>query len=304
MREARTDLVALVALLESRANGVRWSDIVGQLLERGSAHAAWDEVGDQLTLTDAAERDAAFEAAADQVEAWEAAGIGVVTVLDGDYPQRLREVHEAPPLLFYRGKIDPLDQAVSVVGSRRASERGLSMATSISELVTSRGLSVAAGLALGIDTAAHIACMHAGGRTVAVVGTGILRQYPVQNRQLHEEIAGSGLLLSQFWPDAPAQKHTFLMRNATMSGYSLATVVVEAGETSGARAQARIAVSHGRPVILTDLVVDRNEWAKALIGRPGVYVAASIADVALALTEIVAMSQAPAQVVARLAAAV
>ncbi len=89
-----------------------------------------------------------------------------------------------------------------------------------------------------------------------------------------------GLLLSQFWPDAPPQKHTFLMRNATMSGYGLATIVVEAGETSGARAQARMAVQHGRPVILTALVVERNTWARALIGRPGVHVAHVLADVA------------------------
>jgi len=79
--------------------------------------------------------------------------------------------------------------------------------------------------------------------------------------------------------DAPPQKHTFLIRNATMSGYGLATVVVEAGEHSGARVQARIAVEHGRPVILTDRVVERNEWARALVPRPGVHVADSLASV-------------------------
>jgi len=93
------------------------------------------------------------------------------------------------------------------------------------------------------------------------------------------EIAARGLLLSQFWPDAPPQKHTFLIRNATMSGYGLATVVVEAGEYSGARVQARIAVEHGRPVILTGLVVERNEWARALVPRPGVHVADSLTSV-------------------------
>ena len=83
-------------------------------------------------------------------------------------------------------------------------------------------------------------------------------------------------MLSQFWPDAPPQRHNFLMRNATMSGYGLATVVVEAGEQSGSRAQARMAVEHGRPVILTSLVVERNDWARALAGRPGVHVAGSL----------------------------
>jgi DNA processing protein len=134
-------------------------------------------------------------------------------------------------------------------------------------------VTVLGGLALGIDTAAHRAALEAGGRTVCVIGTGIGRAYPAQNRDLQEEIAARGLVLSQFWPDAPPQRHNFLMRNATMSGYGLATVVVEAGEQSGSRAQARIAVEHGRPVILTSLVVDRNDWARALVGRPGVHVA-------------------------------
>jgi len=115
---------------------------------------------------------------------------------------------------------------------------------------------------------------------VAMIGTGIHRYYPAENRQLQDTIAQQGLLLSQFWPDAPAQKHTFLMRNATMSGYGIATVVVEAGETSGARAQARMAVSHGRPVILTDLVVEHNQWARDLRGRPGVHVANDLQTVA------------------------
>jgi DNA processing protein len=96
-------------------------------------------------------------------------------------------------------------------------------------------------------------------------------------------------VLSQFWPDAPPQRHTFLMRNATMSGYGLATVVVEAGETSGARAQARIAVEHGRQVILTDRVVGANEWAQKLVGRPGVHVAGSVAAVLDVVEQVEAM---------------
>ena len=112
-----------------------------------------------------------------------------------------------------------------------------------------------------------------------MIGTGINQTYPTANRDLHAVIAEKGLLLSQFWPDAPPQKHTFLMRNATMSGYGIATVVVETGEHSGARAQARMAVDHGRPVILTELVVERNDWAKALIGRPGVHVATALDEV-------------------------
>jgi DNA processing protein len=134
-------------------------------------------------------------------------------------------------------------------------------------------------LAAGIDTAAHTAALDAGGRTVAVIGTGINCVYPAANRDLQERIACVGLVLSQFWPDAPATKKSFPLRNATMSGYGRATIVVEAGETSGARIQARVGVEHGRAVILRDRVIRANEWAKALQHRPGVHVVSGVDEV-------------------------
>jgi DNA processing protein len=197
----------------------------------------------------------------------------VLTILDGAYPSRLRGIHQAPPVLFARGSLVTHDIAVSVVGSRNASEHGLEIAINVAHELVARDVTIVAGLAHGIDSAAHRAALAAKGRTVAIIGTGINRFYPAVNRDLHEEVASQGLLLSQFWPDAPPQKHNFLMRNATMSGYGLATVVVEAGERSGARAQARMAVEHGRPVILNRQVVSKNEWAQALVGRPGIHVA-------------------------------
>jgi DNA processing protein len=210
------------------------------------------------------------------VDGWTGQGSVLVTILDGEYPARLRGIHQAPPLLFARGTLIAADSAVSVVGSREASDRGLAIAADVAGELVSRGVTVVAGLAAGIDTAAHRSALAAGGRTVGIIGTGINKTYPAQNKELHKEIASRGLLLSQFWPDAPPQKHNFLMRNATMSGYGLATVVVEAGEHSGARAQARMAVEHGRPVILTEIVVERNEWAQDLVDRPGVHVASSL----------------------------
>src|SRR5581483_252563 len=110
------------------------------------------------------------------------------------------------------------------------------------------------GLAAGIDTAAHTAALESGGRTVAVIGTGITRCYPAANIELQEAIAHSGLVLSQFWPESSASKASFPMRNATMSAYGRATIVVEASEQSGARIQARLAVAHGRPVVLMNSV--------------------------------------------------
>jgi DNA processing protein len=215
----------------------------------------------------------ALTGAAQQIARWAGQGWRLLSILDDDYPARLRAIHQAPPVLFARGTVIRDDVAVSVVGSRRASPRGLGIAAGVARELVARGVTVLGGLALGIDAAAHRAALGSGGRTVGVIGTGIDRAYPAPNRELQEQIAERGLVLSQFWPGAPPQRHNFLMRNATMSGYGLATVVVEAGEQSGSRVQARIAVEHGRPVILTSLVVERNDWARALVGRPGVHVA-------------------------------
>lgn len=228
-----------------------------------------------------------LDSAAADIRRWMSQGHTFLTILSGEYPSRLRGIHQAPPVLFARGSLLPQDVAVSVVGSRKASDRGLDIAANVARELVTQGVTVAAGLALGIDTAAHRAALDAGGRTVAIIGTGINKTYPAANRDLHQEIASRGLLLSQFWPDAPPQKHNFLMRNATMSGYGLATVVVEAGELSGARAQARMAVEHGRPVILTDMVVSKNGWAQALVGRPGIHVASDLRSVLDVLTKLI-----------------
>lgn len=267
---------ALVALLRTRPDKMTWPEIVSAVVEAGSAREVWDGFAPS-TLFSAA--DDPLQQAAQDIEQWLSGGLGFATILDGDYPVRLRGIKESPPVLFWRGCIQPDDVGVSVVGSRKASERGLNIAAAVASGLSKLDLTVISGLAAGIDTAALQSALDAGGRTIAVIATGINRYYPAPNRGLQDRIANEGVVMSQFWPDAPPQKHTFIMRNATMSGLGSATVVVEAGETSGARAQARIAVGHGRPVILTDIVVEANEWARRLVGRPGVYVASSVRDV-------------------------
>ncbi len=276
--DERMEQAALVALLRGKSGGARWAEVMANVMEAGSALDVWHARVPDALLPLPAESDPLQVAVAD-IERWTQSGLRFMTIMDEEYPSQLRAIHEAPPVLFTRGMLVGDDRAVSVVGSRKASERGLLMASAIARSLVGAGMTIVAGLALGVDTAAHRAALDAGGRTVAFIGTGINRTYPAQNRSLHEEIAEKGLLASQFWPDAPPQKFTFLMRNATMSGYGCATVVVEAGEQSGARAQARMAVSHGRPVILTDLVVEKNTWAQAMVGRPGVRVASSTQEV-------------------------
>lgn len=275
---SREERAALVTLLRERPQGKTWPELTTDVLEHGSAQAALEALHPEQLFVSEEQLARLSTAAADVVE-WEEEGLDFLTILDDRYPSSVRDIHQAPPFLFTCGELREGDRGVSVVGSRDASRIGLKMAASVAQALVRLQISVISGLAAGIDAAAHVATLDAGGRPVGVIGTGIRRQYPAANRELHRAVAKEGLLISQFWPDAPPQKHTFLMRNATMSGYGIATVVIEAGEHSGARAQARMAVEHGRPVILTDLVVDKTEWAKALIGRPGVHLAASTSDV-------------------------
>lgn len=279
---------ALVALLRAQPDGLSWPEIAAELLETGSAFEVWERHAPPPALIGRPD-EITLDSAAEDVRSWQARGYRLLSILDDDYPARLRGVQQAPPVIFSRGLVIADDPAVAVVGSREASTLGLAMAADLARALTAHHMTVIAGLARGIDTAAHQAALDAGGRTVAVIGTGIGRVYPAENRGLQNEIASRGLVLSQFWPDAPAQKHTFLMRNATMSGYGLATVIIEAGEMSGARVQARLAVEHGRQVILTDRVVTRNQWAQRLVGRPGVHVANSVDDVMRIVEQVLVM---------------
>ena len=144
-------------------------------------------------------------------------------------------------------------------------------------------------MARGIDTAAHEAAIAAGGCPVGVIATRIAGPYtPAASRDLHEQVAERGVLVSQFRPRAHAEKHTFLVRNSTMSGLGIATIVVEAGEHSGARAQARLAMEHGRPVLLTRSVIDTTKWGRELADgtRSNVFPVGSLDDVQAALDQI------------------
>ena len=263
---------ALIALLRQAQAG--WPQIASDVLERGSAVELLEEAlgaRDALFPGPAGKPEEAISEAAEDLRTWDAAGLGVHTVVDESYPPQLREIRELP-VVFTRGQPADDTRAIAVVGTRTASGRGLRIAGTLAGELARRNVTIVSGLAAGIDTAAHQAALAAGGRTVAVIGTGIQRYYPSANRALQDRIASDGLVISQFWPEAPPRKQHFPMRNAVMSGYAAATVVIEAGERSGARNQARLAIQHGRPVVLLgNLLV--HEWAQRLAGRPGVTVA-------------------------------
>jgi DNA processing protein len=274
--------VALIAWL--RRPRVAWSAVTEQLEECGSVRAAAaGEVPAQGSLFETGSADGLDEAARD-LERWEQAGIRMVCVLDAEYPSNLRMIHQHPPVLFMRGTADEHDAtSVAVVGTRQPTPRGIDQARQLATGLAASSIPVISGLAAGIDTAA----LKAGGRTVAVIGTGIDRVYPAQNADLQEEIATKGLVISQFLPGSSPTKASFPMRNAVMSGYALATVVVEAAHHSGACIQARLALQHGRHVFLMHSLLE-HDWARDYAQRPGVTVVETADDVFAGLQRLAA----------------
>lgn len=288
----------LVALLRAQPERLNWGDLTAMVAECGSARKVWSHYYPDTLF---GENDASTylrEAQAD-VQAWRDDDFQFLTFMDDEYPERLRDVRQMPPVVFTQGLLVQADRSVSVVGSRKASTAATAFARQTAKLLVGQGLTVVAGLAEGIDTAAHEAALEAGGRTVAVIGTGIRKRYPASNRDLHTAIVErGGLLLSQFWPDSPPTKWSFPARNAVMSAYGYATVVVAAGEHSGTRIQAREAIGHGRPVILSAAVTRDTRWGATLVGQPGVHVATSPEQVMAHLDKILTANDTVAELLA------
>jgi DNA processing protein len=283
MGDSYAETTALVVLLR---NGHRPPSHYADLVEEaGSGQAVLEQEHGLLTEDLSA-------AAASAIAGWTSHGIRVLTVLDPDYPENLRAVHDRPPLLFVRGDLQPWDErAVAVIGSRRASSAGLEQAKAMTETLVEAGYTVVSGLATGIDTAAHTTALDTGGRTIAVIGTGLDRCYPPQNAPLQRRVASEGAVVSQFWPDERPSRQTFPRRNAVMSGLSLATLIVEAGQTTGARIQARQALGHGRPVLIEGSLLE-HDWARRLVERSGTHVVGSPDDL-VAVIERIASSDLP-----------
>jgi DNA processing protein len=169
---------------------------------------------------------------------------------DEEYPAQLRELPSMPSLFYVRGMLVRDDAlAVAVVGSRLATEYGKGMAEEIAAGLAARGVTIVSGLARGIDTAAHRGALRAGGRTIAVLGSGIDVIYPPENRALAARIEASGAVMSQFEPGVPPFPQHFPLRNQVIAGLALAVVVVEAAERSGALITARLAADFGREVM-------------------------------------------------------
>lgn len=234
--------------------------------------------------------DQARAAAVADLEEWVDAGYTVTSLLDPAYPRYLAGVHQAPALLFSQGELIPDDSGVSVVGSRKPTEPEARAASDVATGLVEAGLTVVSGMAAGIDSAAHRAALDAGGRTVAIMGTGLDHTYPTANRALRQRIAASGLVASQFFPDLKGSQKTFPMRNVTMSGYGRATIVIAAGEHSGTRHQARAAISHSRGLIMTPAVAERTSWGRELVATNRARVAHSAAEAVKMAKEIISVA--------------
>ena len=270
------ELIATVALIRSPSRSVGVERLASLIDQTGSA-VELVQLDLEDVLFSAPEVDLRIAgtitdelvgAAAVDVLDWQGRGIDSRSVLDPHYPANLRAVFDRPPLVFVRGSLRALEDraSIAVVGTRKATAEGVARAARLARELVEAGFTVTSGLAAGIDTAAHSAALDADGRTLAVMGTGLDHVYPATNRGLAARIVASGCaLVTQFFPHQTPRQWTFPARNVVMSGLSLATVVVEASETSGARLQARVALQHGRAVFMLKSLVDHHAWAREFV---------------------------------------
>jgi DNA processing protein len=231
--------------------------VKGLLDAFGSLQAAWNAPADALRAAGLPPRalEALLKVRKDVdlhkvCESIHRRGIQVTTWEDEGYPRRLREIDQAPPVLYARGGFVPEDDwSVAVVGTRRVTAYGRQVAEELAAFLAHNQITVVSGLARGVDRIAHEAALRHGGRTIAVLGSGVDVIYPPEHARLVDEItAGHGAVVSDYVPGTPPDSANFPPRNRIISGLSLASVVVEASETSGALITATFAVNQGRDV--------------------------------------------------------
>ncbi|MBC8231314.1 DNA-protecting protein DprA, partial [bacterium] len=188
-----------------------------------------------------------LEAVEVELMALEEFGVTGITRYDKSYPQNLKTISDAPPVLFQTGDFrDEDSRAVAVVGTRQPSQRGRKIATELAYGLAKLGFTIASGLALGIDTAAHQGALQAGGRTIAVLGSGIKIIHPSQNRGLADEIRQSGGIFSELHPNTRPSSGTLMSRDRIISGLALGTIIVESTENSGSMDTAKRTIIQGR----------------------------------------------------------
>jgi len=213
----------------------------------------------------------AFDDAADQQQRMLQAGAALVPVTDPRYPALLREIFDAPPILYARGRFELLDGVkLGIVGTRRPTAYGNAAAGRLAKDLAVAGMTIVSGMARGIDTAAHKAVLEVGGDTIAVYGSGLDQIYPAENRKLAEEIASKGLILSEFPMGAPPYPQNFPVRNRIISGMSVGVLVVEGSEYSGSAITAKLAAEHNREVFaVPGNITSKMSWGPNLLIKQG-----------------------------------
>lgn len=213
-------------------------------------------------------------------------GIDIVCLDDDNYPALLKSIPDPPLVLYVRGQLPREEPAVALVGSRKATPYGLNVTQFLSQDLARAGITVVSGLARGVDARAHNACLQAGGRTVAVLGSGMDVIYPAEHKSLALRIAESGAVVSEFPLGTQPNRENFPIRNRIISGLSGAVVVVEASDRSGSLITARMAAEQGREVLAVpgSIFSESSKGCHALI-RDGAALAQSWKDVAAVLPQ-------------------
>lgn len=244
-------------------------------------------VGPKIASAIVAARDSDVDA---EIAVCRANDVAILTPADPRYPRSLREIPDPPGVLFVRGELRPTDAlAVAIVGSRHATPYGLAQAERLAGGLSRAGLTIVSGLARGIDGAAHRATLAAGGRTLAVLGGGILQLYPPEHAPLADEVSKSGAVISEVPPRMIPMGGSFPQRNRIITGLSLGTIVVEASDRSGALISAKHANEQGREVFAVPGRVD-NRMARGChrLIRDGARLVETVDDVLEELGPLVA----------------
>ncbi len=188
--------------------------------------------------------------ALNELEKVDKTGAGIATLVEDHYPDLLKQIHDPPPVITYKGSLISRDTSpcISIVGSRRASHYGLNTASHLSGALSRMGFTIVSGMAKGIDSAAHKGALDSGKRTIAVLGSGLNRIYPRENRALFSDICKNGAVLSEFFLDTEPFGRNFPIRNRIIAGMSTGTLVVEAEKKSGSLITARLAAEYNREV--------------------------------------------------------
>jgi len=216
-----------------------------------------------------------------QVRLLQQQGTAVVCYGAPEYPRVLQEIPDAPVVIYMRGSYQPDDRfGIAVVGSRTYSPYGEAVTQKISGDLAVFGFTVISGMARGIDTFAHRSALASGGRTIAVLGSGIDVCYPSENRGLMEKISASGCVMSEFAPGTPPNRENFPRRNRLISGLSLGVLVVEAAEGSGSLITAAIALEQNREVFaVPGNITAKNAAGTNLLIRQGAKMVLQTSDI-------------------------